>query len=1174
MINSQSCSFFRFKAVVAFICIFLTENSFGQVFNASNFPCQVSTGAVLDNMAGSTNATYSDSSPTGLISFGSGFTFWYAGTNYTGLCMSPDGWVKLGATGSTQSAANFNSTTNYPIIAPYWSDLTHIQPLKYKMVGTAPNRTFIVSWVSDGNYLYGASFQLWLHETTGQIDFVYGTVYSNTAHYSIGLGAILGNQKTFINLATDTFPAQTLMYYNGIYNLDSLAIQSGTEFSFIPVMGNVTAPQNFQFTNVSAGCLAFSWQDASTTEAYYKVFRSTDNINFTFMKAIASTSTLTTGATYQCIDTNLSPQTHYYYKVNDYSFCSAFTDSIVRDTVTAMPSLQGLKMIPGDYPSIYEALEAIRCERLSGPIVLELQSNYSDSGEIFPLRVDQYLYNTTQNSITIRPSLAATGLIISTGSSEMFHIDQADGITIDGRPGGIGSARELTLVNNALNGIVVNYINDAKNEHLSNLNILGSNTNVNSGSVVIGTSNQVSGNDSIVIDSCNFTNSSIGLVSNHIYAKGTSGKTNDHVDIINCLFSNSFTNVTNDSSAAIQILAANDDWTISRNSFFDDSAIVANGCIYSILIKDISGLHFDILNNSFGGRAAFASGLPMNLSAKSGAFIYLSAPSCTARISGNIIRNISLYQTAINGSYRAMSLDGGNVEVDANLVGRIDTIDDIVIRSQTSQSFDGIMTNGLGHFKVHNNVIAGIRINGIGTANGGMVMLGVYGDTSIAYENQIGSPDFIQSIYSSTTGFVKGISCNGTVVDNRICHLWKDSPITGIDNALYGIIGTGKIINNEIWGFYTNAYSGNPIRGIKVQGANNEVKISENEIYAFTIDGVQTQYIYAIEYIGSNIQDVTIDRNFIHHISVHGNTISQVDGIFAQGTSRILNNMISLGYCMDGNISGTTREFYGIEVFSGTFKVFFNSIYIGGADSVLGAVDGGIYLRYGTNNDSIFNNIVFIDRTNAVTFGFVDHNPIMTYSQSSYIPHINYNLYFITAPQNYWANSSTSFPAWQALGYDLNSNLGVPGFINAQGDTQNVNLHIAGSSPVEANGYYIPWITTDIDSDSRAANTPTDIGADAGNFFITATNEEALSTLSIFPNPAKSEITVYGMPEEFKGEIEIRDISGRLIISKNSSELRKSGKGCLMDISALESGIYFAFVIEGQINPGTMFIKQ
>src|SRR5687767_3289857 len=88
----------HFLKRLAFLLItFYSLAADSQVFNSANFPVQYSTGAILENMTGSTNATFSDITPTGLISFGGGFTFWFAGTNYTSISMSPDGWVRLGA---------------------------------------------------------------------------------------------------------------------------------------------------------------------------------------------------------------------------------------------------------------------------------------------------------------------------------------------------------------------------------------------------------------------------------------------------------------------------------------------------------------------------------------------------------------------------------------------------------------------------------------------------------------------------------------------------------------------------------------------------------------------------------------------------------------------------------------------------------------------------------------------------------------------------------------------------------------------------------------------------------------------------------------------------------------------------------------------------------------------
>src|SRR6185503_16179881 len=90
-----------------------------------------------------------------------------------------------------------------PQIAPYWDHLMVGTNGKVhsRVLGTAPNRKLVVEWQnmqlprSGSSGPGSATFQCWLYETTGRIEFVYGPgVATNTIEggASVGLGAVSG----------------------------------------------------------------------------------------------------------------------------------------------------------------------------------------------------------------------------------------------------------------------------------------------------------------------------------------------------------------------------------------------------------------------------------------------------------------------------------------------------------------------------------------------------------------------------------------------------------------------------------------------------------------------------------------------------------------------------------------------------------------------------------------------------------------------------------------------------------------------------------------------------------------------------------------------------------------------------------------------------------------------
>ena len=83
------------------------------------------------------------------------------------------------------------------------------------------------------------------------------------------------------------------------------------------------------------------------------------------------------------------------------------------------------------------------------------------------------------------------------------------------------------------------------------------------------------------------------------------------------------------------------------------------------------------------------------------------------------------------------------------------------------------------------------------------------------------------------------------------------------------------------------------------------------------------------------------------------------------------------------------------------------------------------------------------------------------------------------------STSAATISSWITLsGVDVGSGFLNPQFINQTSGNSTVNLHIYPyiPTPVEHNGTLISYITDDFDGQSRNSFTPTDIGADAGNF--------------------------------------------------------------------------------------------
>jgi len=158
-----------------------------------------------------------------------GFTFTYGSTAYTSLVISSNGMLFFtpGAAGTSTQYRNSHLPLNGgssgepnidAVMLPRWDDL---QPnnvasyVRYRTIGTAPNRVFVVSWLAVPYYCSGgskcssanqtttmsATFQVQLYEQ-GQFVYRYGTIdgsggtHSSGATQSNSAGATVGYELT------------------------------------------------------------------------------------------------------------------------------------------------------------------------------------------------------------------------------------------------------------------------------------------------------------------------------------------------------------------------------------------------------------------------------------------------------------------------------------------------------------------------------------------------------------------------------------------------------------------------------------------------------------------------------------------------------------------------------------------------------------------------------------------------------------------------------------------------------------------------------------------------------------------------------------------------------------------------------------------------------------------
>lgn len=309
---------------------------FNRLITAASYPFSVGTDTLVDMSEGTTQLVGPGLDDTASPVTPIGFTFRYDGINHTQFSVNANGLARLGPLAITtvfNNGTGFATTTNEPKIAPYFDDLCTGSDgrIHYKVIGDAPNRILVVEWfnmkVSRAGGCGGApgngTFQMWLHETTGVIEFVYGAIPSPApadGGYTIGLQAGAAS-----NFASVTTAAGTVSY--DVHNSTQLdPIPAGTKYSFTPAVP--AAPTGMNFTNVSAVGLTVNWTDNATNETGYQVERSADGVTYSLRATLAADAE-------SFVDSGLFASTTYFYRVRAVSEGAASGELVGSQTTNA-----------------------------------------------------------------------------------------------------------------------------------------------------------------------------------------------------------------------------------------------------------------------------------------------------------------------------------------------------------------------------------------------------------------------------------------------------------------------------------------------------------------------------------------------------------------------------------------------------------------------------------------------------------------------------------------------------------------------------------------------------------------------------------------------------------------------------------------------------------------------
>ncbi len=244
-----------------------------------------------------------------------GFDFWYNGVRYTELSISTNGFIDFStstANGGPITGPYGYSNTRFSgvggtvlSLAPIYDDITTQgannplgNSIRTLLSGTAPNRNLTIEWFNMAVYQNttpNLNFQVKIYETTGRIEYRYGTMTPGTANFSYTCG-INGPVITLVPLATELKcqqTANTATISNGVQNNLVVLPATNSQLSFTPPVP-ANPPGALTFSGVQTSQMILNFANWATNEVGYVVYVSTDNVNYEFITQTAANATSAT----------------------------------------------------------------------------------------------------------------------------------------------------------------------------------------------------------------------------------------------------------------------------------------------------------------------------------------------------------------------------------------------------------------------------------------------------------------------------------------------------------------------------------------------------------------------------------------------------------------------------------------------------------------------------------------------------------------------------------------------------------------------------------------------------------------------------------------------------------------------------------------------------------------
>ncbi len=611
-----------------------------------------------------------------------------------------------------------------------------------------------------------------------------------------------------------------------------------------------------------------------------------------------------------------------------------------------------------NFTNLTAAIAAYNAAPICGPVTFLLQSNYTSAAETFPLNILGNTGASATNILTIKPATTTTQTISGSSATEIFWLNGAQYVKIDGSNAVGGTTQNLSISNSNATASTIVLQNGTAGDMVKNCIINGNATTT--GVIDISTASATTGNSNDTIQNNQVTTNTAATATYGIYNSGTSGFANTG----NLITGNSIYGLTTAGIYDVQYSSGEQIYSNNIYNFGEygieitstgQTNIKSNSIYYASSVSLVTqyGIYItkmptanpgdSLIGNYIGGSSALASGTWTNT--YSGATVipiyYTYASTAYLVVYGNTISNF-----ALNGP-------------GANIFYGIETV--------SGEAYIGGPGTGNG------NTISNITLGSASTTTSNNTLYGIWADGS-AYTQQV-KYNTITGLTAytgtGTTTYAYGILYNATANNDSVIY-------NTISNIRSSSLSALDISNSASLTLHTAG-----VIGIELDGVTTGLCVGNNTIYTLVSNAGSSTTYPAVVGIGG---DVVLTGSYIYdnkiydleNNSTYATTLPGIAGLrFTSNTSgylNVFNNQIVLTNSPGGTAQTNTVRIYGIADQTGCAATgsnynnyMFNSVYIGGSTTATTGISSCWDLNKTSTRIQVENNLFYNVRTTAAT---------------------------------------------------------------------------------------------------------------------------------------------------------------------------------------------------------------